>query len=56
MRLLAAGLAIAIIIFVVSGGHVILLPLLFLPLGMFSLGRRRRHGTLLETRRASRRP
>jgi hypothetical protein len=43
MRLLALGLAIAVIIFVVSGGHVLLLPLLFLPLGMFSFGHRQRN-------------
>ena len=42
MRVLAIGLAIAVIVFVVSGGHVLFLPLLFLPLGLFSLGRRRR--------------
>jgi hypothetical protein len=42
MRLLALGLAIAVIIFVVSGGHVLLLPLL-LPLGMFSFGHRQRN-------------
>ena len=42
MRLLALGLAIAVIVFVVSGGHIIFLPLLFLPLGLLSLGHRRR--------------
>jgi hypothetical protein len=42
MRLLATGLAIAVIVFVVSGGHVLFLPLLFLPLGLFSLGHHRR--------------
>ena len=42
MRVLAIGLAIALIVFVVSGGHVLFLPLLFLPLGLFSLGHRRR--------------
>jgi hypothetical protein len=42
MRVLAVGLAIAVIVFVVSGGHVLFLPLLFLPVGLFSLGRRRR--------------
>jgi hypothetical protein len=42
MRVLAIGLAIAVIVFVVSGGHVLFLPLLFLPLGLFSLGHRRR--------------
>jgi hypothetical protein len=42
MRALAIGLAIGIIVFVVTGGHVLLLPLLFLPVGLFSLGHRRR--------------
>ena len=42
MRVLAIGLAIAVIVFVASGGHVLFLPLLFLPLGLFSLGHRRR--------------
>ena len=42
MRVLAIGLAIAVIVFVVSGGHVLFLPLLFLPLGLFSLGHRHR--------------
>jgi hypothetical protein len=41
MRVLAIGLAIAVIVFVVSGGHVFFLPLLFIPLGLFSLGRGR---------------
>lgn len=51
MRLLALGLAIAVVVFVVSGGHILFLPLLFLPLGLFSLGHRRRRGTLLAQRR-----
>ena len=42
MRVLAIGLAIAVIVFVVSAGHVLFLPLLLLPLGLFSLGHRRR--------------
>src|ERR1044071_4498625 len=41
MRVLAIGLAIAVIVFVVRGGHVLFLPLLFLPLGLFSFGHRR---------------
>jgi hypothetical protein len=41
--LLLAGLAIAALVYVVSGGHVIFLPLFFLlPLGLF-FGRRRRY-------------
>src|SRR4029450_1582144 len=42
MRVLAIGLALAVLVFVVSGGHVLFLPLLFLPLGLLSLGHRRR--------------
>jgi hypothetical protein len=42
MRALAIGLAIAVVVFVVSSGHVLFLPLLFLPFGLFSLGHRRR--------------
>ena len=41
--LVLAGLAIAAIVFVATGGHVVFLPLFFvLPLGLFGLGRRRR--------------
>jgi ABC-type polysaccharide/polyol phosphate export permease len=39
---LAVGLAVAIVVFVISGGHVLFLPLLFLPLGIFTFGGRRR--------------
>jgi hypothetical protein len=40
--LLLAGIAIAVFVYVVSGGHVFLVPLiLLLPLGLF-IGRRRR--------------
>jgi len=42
MRALAVGLAIVIIVFVVSGGHFLFLPLLFLPFGLFGFGHRRR--------------
>jgi hypothetical protein len=39
---LVAGLAIAVLVYAVSGGHVFFLPLiLLLPLGLF-IGRRRR--------------
>jgi hypothetical protein len=41
MRLLAFGIAIAVLVWIVSGGHVLFLPLLFLPLGLFSFGHRR---------------
>ncbi|MGZ4302665.1 MAG: hypothetical protein ACXVR9_09430 [Gaiellaceae bacterium] len=40
--LLAIGLAIGIVVFVVSGGHILFLPLLFVPLGVFGSGHRRR--------------
>jgi len=43
MRFLAIGLAIALIVFVATGGHVLFLPLLFLPLGLFGFGHRRRN-------------
>jgi hypothetical protein len=42
VRLLAIGIAIAVIVFVVTGGHVLFLPLLILPFGLFSFGHRRR--------------
>ncbi len=35
MRLLAVGLAVAVIVFVATAGHVVFLPLVFLPLGLF---------------------
>jgi len=41
MRALAVGLAIAIVVFVVSGGHFLFLPLLFVPFGLFSMRQRR---------------
>jgi hypothetical protein len=50
MRLLAIGLAVAVIVFVVTGGHVIFLPLLFVPFGLFSLGHRRRRRDLAPRR------
>jgi hypothetical protein len=45
MRVLAIGLAIAVIVLVVTAGHVLFLPLLFLPLGLFSFGQYRRRET-----------
>jgi hypothetical protein len=43
LRAIAIGLGIALLIFVISGGHVLFLPLLLIfPLGLFSFGRRRR--------------
>lgn len=41
MRVLAIGIAIAVVVFVVSGGHFFFLPLLFIPFGLFSVGHRR---------------
>ena len=41
MRGLAIGLAVAVIVFVISGGHFFFLPLLFIPFGLFSVGSRR---------------
>jgi hypothetical protein len=38
---LAVGLAVAIVVFVATGGHVLFLPLLFVPLWVLSLGGRR---------------
>jgi hypothetical protein len=43
MRVLGVSVAIAVIVFLVTGGHVLFLPLLILPLGLFSLGGRRTH-------------
>ena len=43
IRALALGLAVALLIFLVTAGHVIFLPFLCLPLGVFSFGHRRRH-------------
>ena len=41
MRALAIGIAVAVLVWVVSGGHVFFLPLLFIPLGLFSFGHKR---------------
>ena len=43
LRALAIGAAIALLVFVVSGGHVLFLPLLFVPFGLFSFGHARRN-------------
>jgi hypothetical protein len=50
MRILAIRIAIAVIVFVISGGHFFFLPLLFVPLGLVSAGRRRRSFPLLRRR------
>jgi hypothetical protein len=38
---LAVGLLVAIVVFVATGGHVLFLPLLLVPVALFSLGSRR---------------
>jgi hypothetical protein len=43
IRALAIGVAIAFLVFVLTAGHVIFFPLLFLPFGLFTFGHRRRH-------------
>lgn len=43
IRALAIGIAFAFLVFVLTAGHVIFLPLLFVPLGLFGFGHRRRH-------------
>lgn len=37
MRALAIGLGVATVLLLVSGGHLILIPLLFVPLGLLTL-------------------
>jgi hypothetical protein len=55
VRLLAFGLLVAVIVFVVSGDHFIFLPLVSVPLGLFMFGhRRRRQPSLLLPPRRSR--
>ena len=42
MRFLLLGVMIGLAVYLITGGHVLFLPLLFfLPLGLFSFGRRR---------------
>jgi hypothetical protein len=43
MRLLGVSVAIAVIVFLVTAGHVVFLPFVFLPLGLFTFGGRRRN-------------
>jgi hypothetical protein len=38
---LTVGLAVAIVVFIATGGHVLFLPLLFVPLWVLSRGARR---------------
>lgn len=46
MRFLAISLGVAVVVFVVTRGHVIFLPLLLVPFGLFRLGQRRRRSGL----------
>jgi len=41
LRGLAIAAAVALVVFAVTGGHVLFLPLLFLPIGLFGFGHRR---------------
>ena len=41
MRALAIGIAIAVVVFALTGGHLIFLPLLFLPFGLFTMRQRK---------------
>jgi hypothetical protein len=43
LRILAISIAIALVVFALTGGHVVFLPLLFIPLGLFSFGHRQNH-------------
>jgi hypothetical protein len=40
LRSLSIGIFIAVAVFALTGGRVFFLPLLFVPLGLFSLGHR----------------
>jgi hypothetical protein len=42
---LAFGILVCVVVYAVSGGHAIFLPLLFIPLGLFWGGARRRRGS-----------
>jgi hypothetical protein len=41
MRAVAIALAIAVVVFIVTKGHFLFFPLLFLPFGLFSMGHRK---------------
>jgi hypothetical protein len=40
LRTLAIAVAIALVVFALTGGHVFFLPLLFIPFGLYSFGHR----------------
>jgi hypothetical protein len=42
MRLLAFSVGVAALVLLASGGHLLFIPLLILPFGLFTLPRRRR--------------
>lgn len=50
MRALAIGLAVAAILFLVTGGHLLFVPLLLAPLGLFGLRRSRQVLAAVRTR------
>ena len=41
LRGLAIAIAVAFVVFAITGGHVLFLPFLFIPMGLFGLGHRR---------------
>jgi hypothetical protein len=41
LRGLAIAAAVALVVYAASGGHVLFLPLLFFPIGLFGFGHRR---------------
>ena len=41
IRGLAIAIAIGLVVFALTGGHVLFLPFLFIPLGLFGFGHRR---------------
>jgi hypothetical protein len=45
VRVLAIGIAIGLLVFLVTRGHVVFLPLVLLPFAFLGFGRRRRRGT-----------
>jgi len=50
-RRTATELTLAIIVFALTAGHVVFLPLLFLPFGLFSFGHKRRRESAPALRR-----
>ena len=45
MRAILIGVAVAAIVYAATGGQILFLPLLFIPLSLFSLRRWQRHRT-----------